>query len=69
MRTSHASYLSLTALLLVVSPWSAQAQTEAPVKLVFAVWHDTTGAESAVKRMSNSAKDQIEARGLWHGVA
>ena len=61
MRTYHASYLSLTALLLVASPWSAQAQTEAPVKLVFAVWHDTTAAEAAVKRMSKSAKDQIEA--------
>ena len=61
MSTYRALYLSLTSCLLVASPWSLQAQSEAPVKLVFAVWHDTTGAESAVKRMSTSAKDQIEA--------
>ncbi|HEY8197167.1 MAG TPA: hypothetical protein VIG04_09320 [Gemmatimonadales bacterium] len=63
MRTYHASYLSLTAYLLIANPWSAQAQaqTEAPVMMVFAVWHDTTGAESAVRHMSKTAKDQIEA--------
>jgi hypothetical protein len=61
MSTYHASYLSLAAFLLVASPWSAQAQKEAPVKMIFAVWKDTTGAEHAVKHMSGKAKDQIEA--------
>jgi hypothetical protein len=61
MSTYRAWYLSLASSLLVASPWTVQAQSEAPVKLVFAVWHDTTGAEGAVGRMSKSAKDQIEA--------
>ena len=61
MSTYRAWYLSLASSLLVASPWAVQAQSQAPVKMVFAVWHDTTGAEAAVKRMSTSSKDHIEA--------
>jgi hypothetical protein len=61
MSTYHTWYLSLAAFLLVASPWSAQAQKEASVKMIFAVWKDTTGAERAVKHLSGSTKDQIEA--------
>lgn len=61
MRTYRAWYLSLASSLLVAGPFTVQAQSQAPVKMVFAVWHDTTGAEAAVKRMSKSAKDHIEA--------
>jgi hypothetical protein len=57
----HTWYLSLAAFLLVASPWSAQAQKEASVKMIFAVWKDTTGAERAVKYLNPSTKDQIEA--------
>jgi hypothetical protein len=51
----------LAGFLLVASPWSAQAQKEAPVKLIYAVWHNSTGAENNLKHMSKSAKDQIAA--------
>jgi hypothetical protein len=61
MSTHRVLYLPLMAFLLVASPWSAQAQKEASVKMIFAVWHDTTGAERAVKHLSGSTKDQIEA--------
>ena len=61
MSTYRAWYLSLVSSLLVASPWTLQAQSKEPVKMVFAVWHNTTGAEAAVKRMSKPAKDHIEA--------
>jgi hypothetical protein len=51
----------LAGFLLVACPWSAQAQKETPVKLVYAVWHNTTGAENNLKHMSQGAKNQIEA--------
>ena len=52
---------SLAGLLLVAIPGAAQAQEEAPVKLIYAVWQDSTAAENTLKRMSKSAKDQIAA--------
>ena len=61
MSTYHAWYLSLGGFLMVASPGSAHAQKDVPVKMVYAVWHDTTGAQNAVKHMSKGAKDQIEA--------
>ena len=61
MTTYRAWYLSLTAFLLIAGPRPAHAQKEAPVKLIYAVWKDTTGAERAVKHMSTEAKDKIEA--------
>ena len=41
MSTYRAWYLSLASSLLVASPWTLQAQSQEPVKMVFAVWHDT----------------------------
>jgi hypothetical protein len=61
MSTYRAWYLSLAGFLLVASPWSAQAQSEAPVKLIYAVWKDSSAAENTIKRMGTAAKDQIEA--------
>ena len=61
MTTYRAWYQSLAGLLLVAIPGAAQAQEEAPVKLIYAVWHDSTAAENTVKHMSKGAKDQISA--------
>jgi hypothetical protein len=61
MSTYHAWYLSVAAFLVVVSPGSAQAQTESSMKLIYAVWKDTTGAGHTMKHMGKSAKDLIEA--------
>ena len=61
MSTYRAWYQSLAGFLLVAIPGSAQAQKETPVKLVYAVWEDTTAAENNVKHMSQGAKDQIDA--------
>ncbi len=58
MSTYPAWYLSLAAFLLVASPMSVRAQAQAPMKMIYAVWSDTTGAENTMKHMS---KGQIEA--------
>ena len=52
---------SLAGLLLVAIPGASQAQEEAPVKLIYAVWQDSTAAENTVKHLSKGAKDQISA--------
>jgi len=57
-------YLSLAGFLLVVGPLSAQAPTEAPQKMIIAVWPDTAAASNTVKHMSKGAKDQIAAYGV-----
>ena len=54
-------YLSLTAFLLVASQWSAQAQEEAQVKMIYAVWATPSAAENTLKHMNKGAKDQMEA--------
>ncbi len=64
MSTYPMWYLSLAGFLLVVGPLSAQAPTEAPQKMIIAVWPDTTAASNTVKHMSKSAKDQIAAYGV-----
>ena len=61
MSTYRAWYQSLAGFLLVAIPGSAQAQKEEPVKLIYAVWEDSTAAENTVKHMSKGAKDQIAA--------
>ena len=61
MSTYRAWYLSLAAFLLVAGRLPAQAQDEAPLKMIYAVWSDTAGAGSALKNMSKSARDQVEA--------
>ena len=61
MSTYRPWYLSLTAFLLVASPWSAQAQEEAQVKMIYAVWAAPSAAENTLKHMNKGAKDQMEA--------
>ena len=61
MSTYRAWYLSLTAVLMVPGPLVAQAQEEAPLRMIYAVWSDTTGAGYAMQNMSKSARDLVEA--------
>jgi hypothetical protein len=61
MSSYRAWYQSLAGFLLVAIPGSAQAQKEEPVKLIYAVWQDSTAAENTLKHMSKGAKDQIAA--------
>ena len=61
MSTYRAWYLSLAAFLLVAGRLPAQAQDEAPLKMIYAVFSDTASAGSAMKNMSKSARDLIEA--------
>ncbi len=61
MSTYRAWYLSLAAFLLVAGRLPAQAQDEAPLKMIYAVYSDTASAGSAMKNMSKSARDLIEA--------
>lgn len=61
MRTYSAWYLSLAAFLLVAGPLPAQEQAEPPLRMIYAVWEDTTGAAYAMKQMSKGARDQVEA--------
>ena len=61
MSTYRTWYLSLAAFLLLANPLVAQAQAEAPLKMIYAVWKDTTAAANTIKHMDKSAKDQIEA--------
>jgi hypothetical protein len=42
-------------------PTSSSSPDEAPLKMIYAVWSDTTGAASAMKNMSKSARDLVEA--------
>ena len=60
MSTYRAWYLSLAAFLMVAGPLSAQ-ESAPPLKMIYAVWKDTTGAASTVKHMSKDAKDMVQA--------
>ena len=59
--TNPVWYQSLAGFFLVAIPGVAQAQTEEPVKLIYAVWEDSTAAENTLKQMSKGAKNQIAA--------
>ena len=61
MSTYRAWYVSLAAFLLVPGPLPAQAQDEAPLKMIYAVFNDTARAASAVKNMTKGAKDLVQA--------
>jgi hypothetical protein len=61
MSTYRMWYLSVGGFLLVAGPLSAQEPAAAPLKMVIAVWPDTTGAAGTIKHMSKSAKDQTAA--------
>jgi hypothetical protein len=60
MGTNRLWYLSLTAFLLVASPWSAQAQTDG-LKMVYAVWEGTGAAENTMRHMNKKTYDLVEA--------
>jgi hypothetical protein len=64
MSTYGAWYLSLAAVLLVASPLPAHAQEEASLRMIYAVWKDSAGAGSAIKRMSKGALDLVEAHAV-----
>jgi hypothetical protein len=59
MSAYHAWYLSLAAFLLVASPWSAQAQEEAQVKMIYAVWANPTAAENTLKHMNKGSDGSL----------
>jgi hypothetical protein len=61
MSTYRAWCVSLAAFLLVAGRLPAQAQDEAPLRMIYAVWSDTTGAGYAMQNMSKSARDLVEA--------
>jgi hypothetical protein len=61
MSTYRASYLSVAVVLLAASSLPAQAQDEAPLRMIYAVWKDTEGAGYAMDHMSKTARDQVEA--------
>lgn len=61
MSTNRPWYLSLTAFLLVASPGSTQAQTDAPLKMVYAVWEDTEAATTTMRQMNKKTYDLVEA--------
>jgi hypothetical protein len=53
---------AVAALLLVAGPLTAQDKAEAPpLRMIYAVWKDASGAGYAMSKMSKSAKDQVEA--------
>jgi hypothetical protein len=58
-------YLSLAGFLLSAAPLWAQEPAETPLKMIIAVWPDTTGAPNTVKHMSKGAKDQIAAYAVF----
>ena len=61
MGTYRALYLSLAAFLAVGGPLTAQAQTEPPLKMVYAVWKGTGGAANTMKQMNKKTYDLVEA--------
>jgi hypothetical protein len=64
MSTYRAWYVSLAAFLLVATQVPAEAQDEAPLRMIYAVWSDTTGAGYAMQQMSKSARDLVEASAI-----
>jgi hypothetical protein len=61
MRSYRAWHLSLAAFLVGASPLAAQAQAEPPLRMIFAVWKDTSAAGTTMKHMSKGSYDLVEA--------
>ena len=53
--------LSLAAFLLVAGELPAQDQAQPPLRMIFGVWQDTSGAGYASKHMSKTTWDQVAA--------
>ncbi len=60
MNTHHAMWLPLAGLLALADPLPAQAHGQAPLKLIYAVWEDATGAPNAIAGLDKQLRDQIE---------
>jgi hypothetical protein len=59
MSTYHA-ILPLAGLLALADPLSAQGHGQAPLKLIYVVWEDSTGAPNAIAGLDKQLRDQIE---------
>jgi hypothetical protein len=61
MSTYRAWYLSLAAFMAVAGPSLAQAQDKPELKMVYAVWKSTGGAETALNNMNKKTYDLVQA--------
>jgi hypothetical protein len=61
MNTHHAMWLPLAGLLALADPLPAQGHGQSPLKLIYAVWGDATGAPNAIAGLDKHLRDQIEA--------
>jgi hypothetical protein len=60
MNTHHPMWLPLAGLLALADPLPAQVHGQAPLKLIYAVWEDATGAPNAIAGLDKELRDQIE---------
>jgi hypothetical protein len=60
MNTHHLLSLPLAGLLAFVGPLPAQGHGQSPLKLIYAVWGDATGAPNAIAGLDKQLRDQIE---------
>ena len=61
MGTYVRGILALAAFLLVAGELPAQNQAQPPLRMIFGVWKDSSGAGYASKHMSKTAWDQVAA--------
>src|SRR5436190_2549290 len=61
MSTYRAWYLSLAAFILVAGPRPLLAQSDAPLKMVYAVWKDPGSAATIMRNMNKKTYDVVEA--------
>ncbi len=57
---TYPKILPLAGLLALAHPLPAQGHGQAPLKLIYAVWEDTTGAPNAIAGLDKQLRDQIE---------
>jgi hypothetical protein len=60
MNTYHAMALPLAGLLALAGPLPAQGHGQSPLKLIYVVWGDATGAPNAIAGLDKQLRDQIE---------
>jgi hypothetical protein len=58
--TTYSKILPLAGLLALAHPLPAPGHGQAPLKLIYAVWEDTTGAPNAIAGLDKQLRDQIE---------
>ncbi len=68
---TYPKILPLAGLLALAHPLPAQGHGQAPLKLIYAVWEDTTGAPNAIAGLDKQLRDQIESYAIitrdWDG--